>query len=80
MGAQFASQNCGAYIGGYDGARRMKEDANKSIVAARNLGATDAVFEKAKADVKSTFDTTVVFTDHQSACNDLVSQVAWHSN
>lgn len=80
MAAQFAAQNCGGFIGGYDGARRMKEDANKSIVLARNLGATDAVFAQARADVKSAFDTAVVFTDRQSACNDLVSQVAWNSN
>ena len=80
MAAQFAAQNCGGLIGGYDGAKQMKEDANKSIVLARNLGATDAVFAQAKADVKSTFDTAVIFTDRQSACNDLVSQVAWHSN
>ncbi len=79
MAAQFAAQNCGGFIGGYEGARRMKEDANKSIVLARNLGATDTVFAQAKADVKSTFDTAVIFTDRQSACNDLVSQVAWHS-
>lgn len=80
MAAEFAAQTCGGYIGGYDGVKRMKADANRSIVTARNLGATDAVFAKAKADVKSTYDTAVIFTSPQQACNDLVSQVAWHSN
>lgn len=80
MGAQFAAQNCGGFIGGYDGAKRMKEDANKAIVTARNLGATDGVFEKATADVRGTFDTAVFFTDKRTACNDLISQLAWSSN
>lgn len=80
MSAEFAAQNCGGFIGGYEGTKRMKEDANKAIVTARSLGATDGVFTKAKADVKSAFDTAVIFTSPQQACNDLVSQIAWNSN
>lgn len=80
MAAEHAAKNCGAYLGGYGGAKTMKDDANKNIVMARNLGATDAVFAKARADVENVFSTAVVFGDRQMACNDLVSQVAWNSN
>lgn len=78
--AELAAQQCAGYAGGYSGAQRMKQDANENITAAREMGADDAVLAKARSDVKSTFDTASVFSSKQEACNQLVSQVAWHSN
>lgn len=58
----------------------MKQDANVNIVAARKLGATCEVLAKAKKDVNTAFNNTMIFSDKQEACNQLVSQVAWVSN
>ncbi|MGB7269365.1 MAG: hypothetical protein WBC90_07565 [Albidovulum sp.] len=80
VAAEFAAQNCGGFVGGYDGAKKMKEDANRSIVTAKNLGATAEVFAKAKTDVQTGFNTAAAFTTRQEACNALISQVAWSTN
>jgi hypothetical protein len=78
--ALFAGQNCAGYAGGYGAAKQMKKDANKNIVIARKLGATDAVLQKAKTDVQTAFSTQSAFTSHQEACNALVGSLAWHSD
>jgi hypothetical protein len=78
--AELAAQRCGGYAGGYESVKRMKQDANRSVVTAKNLGATPEVMERARQDTQSAFTTAVVFTDQQHACNSLVSELAWNSN
>lgn len=66
-GAELAAQQCAGYAGGYAGAQQMKQDANVNIVAARKLGATDEVHAKAKKDVNTAFNNTMIFSDKQEA-------------
>lgn len=79
-GAEIAARQCAGYAGGYDGAQRMRQDANRNITLARNLGATDADLDRARKAVQTSFDTTTVWISKQEACNQLVSSVAWESN
>lgn len=79
-GAEIAARQCAGYAGGYDGAQKMRQDANRNITLARNLGATDADLTRARKAVQTTFDTTVVWVNKQEACNQLVSSIAWESN
>lgn len=79
-GAEIAARQCAGYAGGYDGARTMRQDANRNVTLARNLGATDADLTRARKAVQTTFDTTVVWVSKQEACNQLVSSVAWESS
>jgi hypothetical protein len=54
----------------------MKADANKNATTARNLGATADAMAKQKAIVLNTFNTAVVFTSPQLACNELIGTIA----
>jgi hypothetical protein len=78
--AELAAKNCGGYIGGYSAAQDLRNDANQNIVTARKLGATDADLQKARTDVQAAFNTAAAFGTPQSACNELVSMIAWHSS
>lgn len=79
VGAEFAAQNCAGYAGGYVGAQQMRADAGRAVVTARNLGATEADFARARVDVQTVFATAAAFTNRQEACNSLVSSIAWHA-
>ncbi|MCC1481895.1 hypothetical protein J1C52_09610 [Roseibaca sp. Y0-43] len=79
-GAEIAARQCAGYAGGYDGAQKMRQDANRNVTLARNLGATDADLDRARKAVQTTFDTTAVWISRQEACNQLVSFIAWESN
>lgn len=76
-GAEYAALNCGAAVGGFSAARDLRDEANQRIVSARALGATDAVLNKARQDVRTSVATAAAFTTQQEACNQLVSGLAW---
>ena len=76
-GAELAAKQCAGYVGGYEGVRRLREDSNRNIAIARSLGATDAVIQKARADVQTAFNATVAFTTQQQACNSIIGELAW---
>lgn len=75
--AELVAKQCAGYAGGYESVRKLRQDANKNIALARNLGATDAVIQKARTDVQTAFSTQVAFTDQQQACNAMVGELAW---
>lgn len=75
--AELVAKQCAGYAGGYAGVKRLREDANKNITIARNLGATDAVLQKARMDTQSAFNTVAAFTSPQEACNSLIGELAW---
>lgn len=76
-GAEYAAKNCAAAVGGFSAARELRQEANQRIVAARSLGATDSVLNKARQDVNTTVSTAAAFTTQRDACNQLVSELAW---
>jgi len=76
-GAELVAKQCAGYAGGYEGVKRLREDANKNITLARNLGATDAVLQKARADTQSAFSTAAAFSSPQEACNAMIGSLAW---
>lgn len=78
--AELAATRCGGTIGGYGAAKELKNDANKNLVTAKNLGATSDDLAKAKTDTTTAFETQAIWTSHQEACNNIVSQLAWASN
>lgn len=75
--AELAARQCGGFIGGYASARELRDDANRNILTARQLGATDADIEKARADARTTFEAMTFWADRNHACNELVSALAW---
>lgn len=76
-GAEYAAKNCASSVGGFSAARELRQEANQRIVAARSLGATDAVLDKARVDVNTMVSTAAAFTTQRDACNQLVSELAW---
>ena len=78
--AELAAQRCPGQLGGYQGAVQARQDANRTIATARQLGATDAVIAKARSETRQAFDATVVWTDPNTACNQLVGSIAWASS
>lgn len=75
--AEIAARQCAGFAGGYSGARELREDANRNIVAARNLGADDAVVEKAREDARIAYESAVIWIGRPDACNHLISELAW---
>ena len=75
--AELTAKRCAGYAGGYEAVRALRQDANKNIVIARNMGATDALIQKARTDVQTAFDTAVAFTTLQDACNSMIGELAW---
>jgi hypothetical protein len=79
VAAELIAKQCPGYAGGYQAIGTLRQDSNKQITIARNLGATDAVIQKARTDVQSAFNTAVVFTSQQEACNSLMGELGWAS-
>jgi len=75
--AELTAKRCAGHAGGYEAVRALRQDANKNIAMARNMGATDEVIQKARLDVQTAFDTAVAFTTVQEACNSMVGELAW---
>ncbi|MBV2358287.1 hypothetical protein KUH32_00735 [Thalassococcus sp. CAU 1522] len=78
--AEVSATQCAGFVGGYESAKQLKADANTNIIAARQLGATDADLAKARKDVQTTFNTAALFTSIPEACNSLIGSLAWTSN
>lgn len=76
---EFVATRCAAYAGGYDAVRSIRSDATKHRATAKNLGATEADFQAAAAVTANTFATASAFTNHQTACNELIGHLAWSS-
>ncbi len=76
-GAEIVAKNCAAFAGGFSAVKDLKASANQNIVTARKLGATDAVIETARQDVRTAFSTAETFTSRQEACNSLIGELAW---
>lgn len=77
--AELAAQRCPAQLGGYQGATQARQDANRNMATARQLGATDADIEKARRDVRQALDAGTIWTTPQEACNGLVGELAWQA-
>lgn len=75
--AELAAQRCPAQLGGYQGAAQARQDADKNMAIARQMGATDADLDKARRDMRQGLDAQTVWTTPQDACNSLVGQLAW---
>lgn len=75
--AELTAKRCAGYAGGYEAVRALRQDANKNITMARNMGATDELIQKARLDTQTAFDTAVAFTSIQDACNSMVGELAW---
>ncbi len=78
-GAEYAARNCGAFVGGFQDARALKDVADEQITLARNLGADDAMIAKARSDVEVSVSTAAAFTTIRDACGQLVSSLAWET-
>ena len=79
-GAELAATKCAGYIGGFSAAKDMRNEAKKDLVEARELGATDELLAKAKTDVNSAATTSEILIGVRETCNQLVSQLAYHSS
>lgn len=77
--AEIVARDCAGFAGGYGSVRQLRDDANRNIVTARSLGATDAVIEQARIDARTAFNAMVVWTSLQHSCNALVSELAWQA-
>jgi CHASE3 domain sensor protein len=75
--AELAVQVCPAQLGGYQSAVQARQDANRNIATARQLGATDPDLQKARQDTRQAFDAQAIWTNPLVACNQLVGQLAW---
>lgn len=76
-GAELTAKQCAGYAGGYEAVKRLRDDANKNMAIAKQLGATDEVISSAKQSVTTAFDLTVAFTNKAEACNTMVGNLAW---
>ena len=76
-GAELTAKQCAGYAGGYEAVKRLRDDANKNMAIAKQLGATDEVINSAKQSVTTAFDLTVAFTNKAEACNTMVGNLAW---
>lgn len=76
-GAELAAKQCSGFVGGYEGVKRLRQDANKNVNLARQLGATDEVIAESKSTVQTAFDLEEAFTSRPQACNSLVGNLAW---
>lgn len=79
-GAEFVAKQCSGHVGGYSSAQEMKADADRNIIAARKLGATDATIQQARKDVQNAYAGAYVLVGEQEACRQLVSELAWSTN
>ena len=76
-GAELTAKQCAGYAGGYEAVKRLRDDANKNMAIAKQLGATDEVIDSAKQTVRTGFDLMVAFTNKSEACNSTVGSLAW---
>ncbi len=76
-GAELIAKRCAGYAGGYGAVRELKKDANQNIATARELGADNAMIDKARTDVAGVFDMAEAFTSRQEACNQMIGELAW---
>lgn len=80
MAGKLVAKECAGYAGGYDSVRRIREEADRNIVAARNLGATDQDLKNAEVTVYSAFAGAQTWTSKEAACNDMIGELAWATN
>lgn len=80
MAAELVAKQCAGFAGGYQAAKDLRSDANRQMVIARNLGATDADLKKARMVVGNAFGTMEAFTSRQEACNSMIGELAWSNN
>lgn len=78
-GAELAATKCAGYIGGFSAAKDLRNEAKKDLAEARQLGATDELLVKAKTDVTSAITTSELMIGLRETCNQLVSQLAYHT-
>lgn len=76
-GAELAAQRCPGQLGGYQSAVQARQDANRNIAIARQLGATDEDIEKERRVIRQSFEAQAVWTTPLEACNSLVGSLAW---
>lgn len=77
--AEIVARQCAGFAGGYSDAVQLRGDANRYIVDARALGATDQDIQRQRDVVQTTFQNAVAWVSRQDACNQLVSELAWQS-
>lgn len=75
--AELAAQRCPGQLGGYQGAVQARQDANRNLATARQLGAQDSDLEAARQVVRQAFEAQTVWVSPLEACNQLVGQLAW---
>ena len=75
--AEITAKQCAGYAGGYEAVKRLRDDANKNMAIAKQLGATNEVIASAKQTVQTSFDLMTAFTNKAEACNTMVGNLAW---
>ena len=73
---RYSATQCTAYMGGISGIQDVLKAANRQEDKARQLGASDALIEKANRDVKSTWDFSVAMVGERDTCSDAMSSIA----
>ena len=79
-GAEITAKQCAGYAGGYEAVKDLRNDANRNMATAKQLGATSETIAQAKNDTQVRFDMLVAFTSTQEACNTMIGSLAWNDD